>query len=284
MTRLIAHYAVFLSLIFSSPALAEIVETQLRVPVSINLRDGTPVAQDVIVTRFQDNERKPSRFLIILHGRAGTQAERKAQGRSRFADIAREFAAQGYAVFVPTRIGYGETGGPDAEDTGRCDAKDFVTGMAPAVEEMQQIITAIQKDPAIGNSSGVIIGQSVGGLLTTALAARNVARVVAYVNFSGGSGGDPKNRPGQPCGPERMQQAFAQFGAKARTPVLFLYSANDRYWGEDWPKHWFAAFRKVGGRGRFIALPAFEADGHRSFVGNRNAWWSDVQSFLKNLQ
>ena len=78
MTRLIAHYAVFLSLIFSSPALAEIVETQLRVPVSINLRDGTPVAQDVIVTRFQDNERKPSRFLIILHGRAGVNSQRRA--------------------------------------------------------------------------------------------------------------------------------------------------------------------------------------------------------------
>lgn len=272
------------SLLSSGACLAEIVETRMYIPVAITLRDGTPVAQDVIVTRFEDDERKPSRFMVILHGRAGTETERKAQGRARFGDIAREFAGQGYAVFVPTRIGYGETGGPDAEDTGRCDAKDYAAGMAPAVDEVQQIIAAIRKEPNIGNSAGVIIGQSVGGLLTTALAARNVPRIVAYVNFSGGSGGDPRNRPGQPCGPDRMAQAFAQFGAKARTPVLFLYSPNDLFWGPDHPRAWFAAFRGAGGRGRFIALPPFGKDGHMSFTGNRDAWRETVRQFLKNPQ
>ena len=284
MNRSIAGLIFCVGMVSSTAVHAEIVETQLRIPVAITLRDGTPVAQDVIVTRFQDDQRKPSQFMVILHGRAGTQAERKAQGRSRFGDIAREFAGQGYAVFVPTRIGYGETGGPDAEDTGRCDAKNYAAGMVPAVDEVQQIIAAIRKDPSIGNSAGVLIGQSVGGLLTTALAARNVPRIVAYVNFSGGSGGDPKNRPGQPCGPERMAEAFAQFGSKARTPVLFLYSPNDRFRGETYPKQWFAAFRNAGGRGRFVALPPHEPDGHQSFTGNRDAWRKAVQQFLQNPQ
>lgn len=284
MERWIARVLIVFGCFVSPVAHAEITETQMRVPVSIALRDGSPLTQEVVVTRFQDSERKPSRFMLILHGRAGTPAERKAQGRARYTDIARDFAEQGYAVFVPTRIGYGDTGGPDAEDTGRCDAKDYVTGTAPAADEILQIIAAIRKEPGIGNSAGVIVGQSMGGLLTTALAARNVPRVVAYVNFAGGSGGDPKGRPAQPCGPEKLTQAYGQFGAKARTPILFLYSANDRYWGEELPREWFAAYRKAGGRGRFIALPAHGDDGHSSFTRNRAAWREPVMKFLQNPQ
>jgi dienelactone hydrolase len=267
-----------------APLRAEIVETSFKLPVSIAWRDGATLKQDVIVTRFQDSERKPSRFMLILHGRAGTPAERASYGRTRFVDIARDYAAQGYAVFVPTRIGYGDTGGPDIEDTGRCNAKDYVTGMAPATESVLQIIAAIRKEPDIGNSSGVIIGQSVGGLLSASLAARNVPRVVAYVNFAGGSGGDPKGRPAQPCGPDKLAQAYAQFGRTARTPVLWLYSPNDLYWGADLPREWFAAFKKAGGRGRFVALPPYGDDGHQSFTRNRAAWRDTVAQFLQTPQ
>lgn len=284
MAKRIASFFFFACCFSSFAARADIVETQMRVPVSIHLRDGSPLTQEIVVTRFQDSERKPSRFMLILHGRAGTPSERKAQGRVRYADIARDFAAQGYAVFVPTRIGYGETGGPDAEETGRCDAKDYINGMAPAVDAMMQLISVIRAEPGIGNSSGVIIGQSVGGLLTTALASRNVPRVVAYVNFAGGSGGNPKEKPGQPCGPDRLRDAYAAFGAKARTPVLWLYSANDRYWGEALPREWFAAYKKSGGRGRFIALPPNGDDGHSSFTRNRPAWGETVTQFLQSPQ
>lgn len=272
----------FILLFAVAPSRAEIVETPFKIPVTVTLRDGSALQHDVIVTRFQDNERKPSRFMVILHGRAGTPSERSAYGRTRFAEIARDFATQGYAVFVPTRIGYGDTGGPDIEDTGRCNAKDYASGMAPATDEVLQIIAAIRKEPDIGNSSGVIIGQSVGGLLSVSLAARNVPRVVAYVNFAGGSGGDPKGRPGQPCDPTKLSQAYAQFGAKARTPVLWLYSANDLYWGPDLPREWFAAFKKAGGRGRFVALPPHGDDGHSSFTRNRAAWRETVTQFLQS--
>lgn len=278
-----AAWVSIIAFLISAPlARADIVETQMRVPVTIRLNDGAPLTHDVIVTRFQEDERKPSRFMVILHGRAGTASERAAYGRTRFAEIARDFARQGYAVFVPTRIGYGDTGGPDVEDTGRCHAKDYVAGIAPATDEVMQLIAAVRKMPEIGNSSGVIVGQSVGGLLTVSLAARNVPRVVAYVNFAGGSGGDPKGRPGQPCGPDKMAEAYAHFGAKARSPVLWLYSPNDLFWGADLPREWFAAFKKAGGPGRFVALPPYGEDGHQSFSRNQAAWRETVVQFLRN--
>jgi dienelactone hydrolase len=283
MIRNIARFCILWPVFVSTLSHAEIVESQLKIPVSVTF-SGQAVARDVIVTQFQDNERKPSRFMVILHGRAGSASERAGYGRTRFGEIARDFAAQGYVVFVPTRIGYGDTGGPDIEDTGRCDAKDFIQGMQPATDEVIQLIAAIRKMPDVGNSAGVIVGQSVGGLLTISLAARHVPRVVAYVNFSGGSGGDPKSRPGQPCSPEKLRAAYAQFGTKVRAPTLWLYSPNDLYWGPDWPRDWFAAFRKAGGRGTFLALPPFGHDGHRSFADNRAAWREPVIKFLQNPQ
>lgn len=273
-------------LLIASPVAshAEIVERQFRVPVTVALEGQPRFSHDVIVTAFQDNQRKPSRFMIILHGRAGTAAERAAYGRSRFVDVAQEFAAQGYAVFVPTRIGYGDTGGPDIEETGRCNAKDYVGGMVPATDEVIQLIAAIRKLPDMGQSAGVIVGQSVGGLLATSLAARKPPRVIAYVNFAGGAGGDPKKKPGQPCEPAKLTSAFAQFGAKARTPSLWLYSSNDLYWGPDYPREWFAAYRKAGGRVRFVALPPYGTDGHQSFSRNRDGWRDAVMQFLRNPQ
>lgn len=283
MTKAIARTLVFICVVFSSSAFAEIVETQMRVPVAFTWRNE-PVAQDVIVTRFQDSDRKPSRFVVILHGRAVKPEDRAAAGRTRFSDIARDLASQGYAVFVPTRIGYGDTGGPDIEITGPCNDKNYVRGMARATDIMVQVIDTLRKDPDIGNSAGYVIGQSVGGFMSMALAARNVPRIVAYVNFSGGSGGNPKEKPAQPCEPDKLAQAFATYGATARAPTLWLYSENDKFWGAELPREWFAAFRKAGGRGRFVSLPPYGEDGHMSFIRNRPAWRETVLQFLQNPQ
>ena len=281
MTKGLAGLFLICAIAIGGHAQADIVERQMRIPVTVTV-DGAPLTRDVIVTRFQDSARKPSRFMVILHGRAGTQAERAAYGRTRFSGISRAFAEQGYAVFVPTRIGYGDTGGPDIEITGRCDDKNYARGMQPATDQVLQLIAVIRQEPDIGNSAGVIVGQSVGGLLAVSLAARNVPRVVAYVNFAGGSGGDPKAKPGEPCMPDQLKAAFAQFGAKARSPVLWLYSANDLYWGAEYPHTWFAAFRKAGGRGQFVSLPPCCSDGHRSFMDTRAAWMAPVEAFLAN--
>ncbi len=62
-----------------------------------------------------------------------------------------------------------------------------------------------------------------------------------------------------------------------------MYSVNDKYWGEQLPKDWFAAFQKSGGKGQFISLPAFKDDGHSIWRENRNAWKNDFEKFIKEI-
>ena len=90
-----------------------------------------------------------------------------------------------------------------------------------AASEIAQVIEAMARRPD-GPGNVVALGQSVGGGSTVALAARP-AGVRAAINFAGGSGGDPVKSPGKPCGPERLQETYAGYGATTHAHALDLY-------------------------------------------------------------
>ena len=116
-----------------------------------------------------------------------------------------------------------------------------------------------------------------------ALAASNIPGVRGTVNFAGGSGGKPIARPQNPCSETLLAQTYAEYGKKARTPMLRLYSENDQYWGAEYPRNWFEGFNKQGGNARFVQLPACGRDGHSSFTANPRAWKPHVEEFLKSI-
>src|SRR5215472_5888761 len=99
----------------SGLAHAVLVEETMRVPVEVRGTNGKRVQHDVIVTIFREEARVSSPFVIINHGRAGNAEGRNAVKRWRYPEISRYLVQRGYAVFVPTRIGYGDTGGEDVE-------------------------------------------------------------------------------------------------------------------------------------------------------------------------
>jgi len=94
-------------------ATAEIVEDVTELPVQVTDIDGEAVRQTIKVTYWSDNARANSPFLILNHGRAGREDARIRLGRARFSDNARYFVSMGFTVLIPTRVGYGVTGGPD---------------------------------------------------------------------------------------------------------------------------------------------------------------------------
>jgi pimeloyl-ACP methyl ester carboxylesterase len=100
------------------------------------------------------------------------------------------------------------------------------------------------------------------------------------VNFAGGDGGDSLRHVDAPCQPERLRAAFASYGASSHVPTLWLYSRNDRVWGPEYPKVWFAAFHAAGGRGEFVELPADKNNGHYIFNRNPPAWQPAIERFL----
>ncbi len=272
-------------LLASLPAAAgQILAETIAVPVQIQAASGLEVRQEIAVTivREEGVGRRP--FLVLHHGRGVDPAERSAMSLQTYPANARYFAAQGFVVLIPTRVGYGVSGGPDVESTGPCDSKRFDDGVAAAVSQTRQVLRYAEQLAYVDADRGIVMGESFGGLVAIAIAAGDVRGVVAAINFSGGDGGDARRHIDEPCRPDQLRETFADYGKTNRLPTLWLYSANDRVWGPVYPKEWYAGFTRAGGRGEFVDLPADKNNGHYIFNRNPPAWRPPLESFLYRLK
>lgn len=262
---------------------APVIDTTLHFPVHGNTSTGAVFAlpMTVRVVREDAPDRRP--FLILLHGRAADPASRGRLTAGNYPANSRYFAGKGFVVLIPLRVGYGATGGPDAEDTGDCTHKRYAEGVAPAVAETAQLLAFAATLPGVDAARGIIVGESFGGLVAIAAAAAHLPGVVGAVNVSGGDGGDSAQHPDAPCQPDLLQNLFARYGTRSRIDTLWMYSANDRLWGPQWPRAWFAAFTGAGGLGSFEALPADKNNGHFIFNRNAEAWHAPFERFIAAL-
>jgi dienelactone hydrolase len=264
-------------------ARAAIIEETVDLPVVVTTGRGDVVERRIMVTIVRDDTVARAPFLLLNHGRAVDSAGRASLTPAiTYHANARYLVGRGFAVFIPVRIGYGASGGPDIENGGACAAKQFPPVYEAAAEQGLAVIAFAKKQRYVDPARGVVVGQSFGGATAIALASKNVAGVLAAVNFAGGGGGDPDTRPENPCGGDRMARLFASYGATSRIPTLWLYSTNDRYWGPTWPHTWFDAFVARGGSGRFVELPPYKSNGHPSFIGNPGAWKPQFEAFLQS--
>ena len=261
---------------------ARLVEEQHELPVTVVDAFDKQIAQTIKVTIFVDDATpEPRPVLVINHGRASDAAARSALGRARYSDASRWFAHLGFAVAVPTRVGYGASRGDDVEDSGSCPAKNYPPGFSAAAQQTLAALRFMHERADTLKDRDVVVGQSYGGATSIAVAALNPASTVAVVNFAGGGGGDPKERPQAPCSPQRLERLFAQYGRTARVPSLWIYAENDMYFGPSLPQAWFKAFREAGGVGDFVQVPPQGDDGHSTFVRAPAVWQPIVVGFLK---
>ncbi|WP_343051214.1 alpha/beta hydrolase family protein [Pseudaquabacterium terrae] len=263
-------------------AQAALVEESFELPVDVVDAYRKQISRTIVVTVFVDDETPAPRPVLVLnHGRSGSPSGRAAVGRSRYPEASAWFARQGFAVAVPTRIGYGVTGGEDVEDTGACQRKNYPPGYAAAAEQVLAVLKAMHARPDVAPERAVIAGQSYGGATAIAVAARQPAGMVAAINFAGGGGGNPQGSPRRPCMPHQLERLFAGYGETARLPTLWVYTENDLYFGATHPRRWFEAFRAAGGQGEFVQFPPHGNDGHMLFTAYPQAWQPVVAAFLR---
>jgi dienelactone hydrolase len=282
---------VFLKLIlilflFCNSSFARIIEEIIEVPVSVsnsNFTNNPKFEQKITVTIWRDDAIKKAPYLLFSHGRAGTDQERGKFGRSSEKRNSEYFVSKGFTVILPTRIGYGVSGGPDADYSGACGNKNYLEARKVAIDQSKQVLNHVFDFSYIDKTKGIVVGQSVGGFTTIGLSAENISGLKGAINFAGGDGGDPIKSAEKPCGDYLIKDTFAKYGASNKVPTLWLYSVNDKFWGEQLPKDWFAAFQKAGGKGQFISLPAYKEDGHSIFRGDLNAWKNDFEKFIKEV-
>lgn len=276
--------ACLLLLVTAAAAQAKLVEEVVQLPVTLADAYGKQVTQPVTVTIFSnDDNPRPAPVLVLNHGRASEAQARASLGRARYTDAARFFVQHGFIVAVPTRIGYGVTGGEDIEDTGTCDRKNYPPGYAAAAQQTLAVLAAVRQRPDAAQERAVIAGQSFGGATAVTVAALNPAGVQGAINFAGGGGGNPKTRPQEPCQPEKIERMFRDYGRTARLPMLWIYAENDRYFGPRLPRDWHAAFVEAGGRAELAQFPPYGEDGHGLFTRYPQVWQPKVSSFLESL-
>ena len=266
------------------PSLAQDLHEQvLRLPVTVKSQYGREETRNIALTVFKPSGDGPFPLVIMSHGRA-TSDRRAQQGRQRYEPLARYLVSKGMVVLVPTRVGYGDTYGDfDPEDSGGCNAMRVEPVSIAASDQVLATLQFARTLPYVDASRWVAMGQSVGGLTTVAVAWRNPAGLVGAINFAGGAGGDPQQRPGQPCMPVQIERLWRANASAAQVPMLWLYWDNDKYWGADVPKRWHQAFTEGGGKAELHTLPAAGGDGHNGLNIDMNTWVPLVEAYLARI-
>jgi dienelactone hydrolase len=261
---------------------ARLIEKIIKVPVKVTNAYGKVIEQEVVVSVYHDSDAaQPYPIALINHGRAARAEERAAFGRATSITNARWLAAMGFLVVVPTRIGYGVSGGEDAEDTGDCGRKNYPPGYEAAAAQTLQVLDIVKQRPDVAPNRTLILGQSFGGATAIAVAAKNPPGVLAAINFAGGGGGNPVTQPQEPCGTSQLRRMFADYGRRARIPTLWIYTENDQWMGPKYPREWFGAFKAEGGVGEFVQFPPHGKDGHGLFTQAPEVWRPTALSFLQ---
>jgi dienelactone hydrolase len=274
--------ALFAAALFGSVAQARVIEEQTKVPVKVVDGDGKTIEHDIVVTIWRDTDApRPYPALVLNHGRSYKPDGRAAVGRAKYSEVSDWLARQGFIVGVPTRLGYGVTGGEDVEDTGSCSRKNYPPGYQASAAQTLAVLAMLRARPEVAPDRAVIMGQSYGGTTAITVAAMTPRGVQATINFAGGGGGNPETRPGNPCGPEKLKRLFADYGKSARIPTLWIYTENDLYMGPTQPKEWFDAFTAAGGVGEYTRFPPHGEDGHGLFTRAPAIWAPRVLEFLR---
>ena len=240
-----------------------------------------PVAGVTIeVTVFRPQGDGPFPLVVLSHGSPRSAEDRRREGRQRLEEQAQPFLAMGFAVVVPTRRGYGESGGEWAEGYGRCSNPDYYSAGLESARDIRAAVDAVRKEPWADAQRVVLAGQSAGGFGSVAASSSRFEGLVGVVNFAGGRG---SMGPDHVCGEGRLVEAMGRYGATARVPELWLYSVNDHFFGPSLARRMHQAFVKSGGSAEFVEAPANGFDGHGYFARAVDDWAPRVRAFLQRV-
>ena len=184
-------------------------EEVVQVPVLVETANRVE-QWSLVATTFHPPGAGPFPLVVLNHGSPGSLWERQSMGRYRPLPQIREFTKRGFAVIVPMRRGYGDTGGPWAERFGACIAPDYYRAARESEKDVIAAVEFAQALPFVKADRVILVGQSAGGIAAIAAASANPPGVIGVVNFSGGRGGRPYTNPGDPCVAGNMTEAIAK--------------------------------------------------------------------------
>ncbi|MBR0851311.1 dienelactone hydrolase [Bradyrhizobium diazoefficiens] len=249
---------------------AEYYTEDLRIPMAA----AGPQGLEAFLVRPAGTKRYP--LALLSHGSPRKFDDRATMSAHKYYGIALEFARRGFAALIVMRRGYGTSPGGRV---GGCANADFLPAAAVAIADLRAAIAAMERRSDVTTSGMIAAGGSAGGFATVALTAQAPPGLVAAINFAGGRGSRADN---DVCNPDGLVRAFASFGKTSRVPMLWVYAANDLYFGPDLARRLHDGFRRSGGNATFIVAPPYGEDGHSLFtVAGRPQWTPYLDAFLR---
>lgn len=231
---------------------------------------------EALLVRPSDPGRYP--LALIAHGSPRSGAERPEMTPLAMLPQALEFARRGWAAVVVMRRGYGSSDGGWAESFGPCADPNYAAAGTAAAADLKAAVSFLSRRPDIDASRVLGVGVSAGGFASVALTADPPAGLVAAISFAGGRG---SLQDGQDCQASKLVEAYRVFGKTARVPMLWVYAANDHFFGPELAQELRTAYTDGSGKVDFISAPAFGSDGHGLFSPTGIPVWSAyVDKFL----
>ena len=237
----------------------------------------------------------PFPLAIMNHGVSIDPVQRSFFPLVEFRDAAMWFARRGYVVVAPS-ASYGAATLEDAEaglfsgpffaKVGKCVNPNFRDAGRAYAKANLWIIEYMSTLKRIVPNNVIVVGQSAGGWGSIALSGVNPPQVKAIITFAAGRGGRVDNKPNNNCAPDKLVEAAGDFGRTSRTPMLWIYTENDTFFGPELSKRMLAAFTAAGGHAEYHLFPPHGSDGH-FFVGAADAvpiWSPLVGAFLDKLK
>jgi dienelactone hydrolase len=195
--------------------------------------------------------------------------------------IAQGFTERGWMVVFPQRRGRGGSGGTYDEgftaDRSRysCEQVPALAGLDRALADADVITDFVRALPDADATRLLIAGQSRGGILSAAHAARRPLVYRAAINFVGGWLGElcvdavPVNRG-----------TFVAAAAGPRS-VLWLYGENDPFYGATHSRANFDAFAAAGGKGSYkLYRRSNPANSGHLIINEPALWQADLEAFV----
>ena len=240
---------------------------------------ATTTGATLHVRTFRPAGKGSAPLAIVNHGSPVNASHRQSMEIPVFPPVSNWLLGHGYAVALPLRRGYGQTGGPWFENYGSCTNPDYYRAGLASADDIAAVMGFFRARSDIERDRTLLIGWSAGGWGSIAAISRSPIGVRAVLNFAGGRGGNPAAGN---CAPERLVAAAGRYGATTRIPSAWLYAANDRFFDAALSRKMFDAYVGAGGRAEYVALAAFGSDGHRVFTSADGLalWQPPVEKFL----
>jgi hypothetical protein len=201
------------------------------------------------------------------------------------AEATRWFLDRGFIVVMALRRGYGATGGDWAEGIYHrpCGEPDYASAGLETARDIAATVDYATALPFAQPNAAIVIGHSGGGWGAVAYNTLPHPRVTALISMAGGRGQVMTNTgPSGLCRPDLLAEAADRFGRSATTPMLWIYSENDKFIAPAVAASLYDSFTKNGGTAEFEPVGPYGNDGHRLFFGKGGSriWGPLVTNYL----